>query len=856
MGSNSAVHIAVRRLREQTPVWGLIAAISCLSLAIWLSPLIGSDPIDQSLPAPWWALAISFAIMEAFVVNLHFRSESGSFSLLEIPLVYGLLFASHSHLWIAIVIGSAVSLKLVRHQAFIKVVFNVVNLSLHVAIAAALFPLLLGDNAPLSPSGWLALFGATLTASVVQVLGLNLVIGIAEGEFSVRRAWNMIVFGEVVAAANTVQALIAILLVVEEPLASLLLISSTGMLFAAYRAYVSEREHREQVEFLYQSTKSLRAIAEIEPAVSMLLEEARSMFRAEMAELVLFPAPDSDDSPVRYLSRDGATTTEAVSAEDIEDVIALIDQDPAPLLLNEMTARVDVARDYTARLGLNEALMGVLRSDQRVIGLLVLGDRLGSVTSFTTDDLHLFENLVEQTAVALENDQLEQALSRLRLLETELSHQARFDVLTGLANRMLFTAQLEAAMSEEDHDEVVVLYIDLDDFKLVNDRLGHGQGDSLLAEVASRLKEVVRPTDLVARLGGDEFSAMIQTGSAEIVAHRIIRALSEPFVLGTDEARIGASIGLAKSTATGTAAELVHHADLAMYAAKQRGKGSVVWYSSDLQSDQERQQVLNGALRKAIADEEFEVVYQPIVRIADLAPVGAEALVRWRHGASQPLTPSKFIAEAERSGLILSIDRIVREKVFAQLHELVGASSDPFFVSLNISARNLQRSGFVDEVVEAIATHRADPRSLVLEVTESAFAEDPTIASAALSSIRELGMKVAIDDFGTGYSSLSYLRELPIDILKIAQPFVADLIGNADSSLVDVITRLAQTMSLEVVAEGVEQPEQLARLAETSCEMAQGFLFATPMPAEELIEFLRNPVRLDYATLSGANSSD
>jgi len=838
-GMGSVARSANTASSRHTPlrVWKLIVGIAVCALGLWFVMLRPLDPVSTDAHVPWWALALSFAIVETFVINLHFRSESGSFSLLEVPMVVGLLFVAPSHLLIAVVAGAGVSLALVRRQPATKVIFNVSNLALHVAVAAVVFRAILGDSDPFAPWGWAAMVMTSLVSSGVEVLGINMVIGLAEGRFSFSKARNMMVFGALVAGANTVQALIAILIVLVEPLAVILLALSTGMLFIAYRAYVSEREHREQVEFLYQSTKSLRETEETDRAVAVLLEEACSMFRAGVANIMLFPPPDSDEEVKGYTCRDGTTRPKAMTEQDVEQLRPLVDLAVEPILFNATRPTNSEIRDQLSALGMADAMVGTLSSDHRIIGLLVVGERLGSVVSFTTEDLLLFANLTQQAAVALENDQLEQALSHLRSLERELSYQARYDVLTGLANRAMFTDRLDELIESEVNGPVTLLYVDLDDFKLVNDRLGHAGGDSLLVEVARRLESVVRQNDLVSRLGGDEFSVMLPANrDPEAIAQRIIGVLSAPFQLGEDEARIGASVGIAALTPDCAASELLHKADLAMYSAKRRGKGSVVWYTPDLRSEQAEQQALNTALRKSISERHFDVVYQPIVSVSDRSVAGAEALVRWRHGSGGLLTPDRFIAEAERSGLIIAIDRIVRDIVFAQLPVLTAASDRPFFVSVNISARNLHREGFPSEIADELLRSGIDPGSVVLEVTESAFAGDPSSISAVFEDLRATGARIALDDFGTGYSSLSYLRGLPIDLLKIAQPFISDLRGNGDSSFVDVIARLGSAMSLEIVAEGVEHEDQLEALRRTDCQFAQGFLFAVPMPFEELLE--------------------
>ncbi|NNE72927.1 MAG: EAL domain-containing protein [Acidimicrobiales bacterium] len=835
---SAPARIAALARHPHTPVWMLTACIAFSSAVLWNSVLRLLDAPASPISLPWWLIAIGFAVVESFVVSLHFRSESGSVSLLEVPLIFGLLFTSPSMLWWAMILGAVGGLYGVRRQTPVKLAFNVANLSLHVGIAAWLFSTIVGGADPMGLRGWLAIFVATSLSAIVEISMINVVIGVTEGRLLVRKALDVTVFGWMIAAVNSVQALIAAIVIVAEPWGVLLLLCSLAMLFIAYRAYVAERDHREQVEFLHNSTRALRDSNETTAAVSALLDEATSMFRATMAEMVLFTRPESDEPAAWFGRNDGVHDQRSIDADAEAQAYEIAELAREPVLAVDETAP-QLLRAYLDANDLKDAMFGTLRSEQGAVGIFVVADRLGTVTSFTQHDLRLFENLVDQAALALENDQLEQTLAQLRDLETELAHQARYDALTGLANRSLFHTRLNEQLQDDPYADAHVLYVDLDDFKLVNDRLGHAAGDALLKEVAERIEEVIRPIDLAARLGGDEFAVMLlSTIESEAVATRIIQTLSAPFLLGPDEVRIGASVGISIRTAESKADSLLHEADLAMYAAKDRGKGSVVTYSASLQQNLTRKQALQTSLRRAISEERFEVHYQPVVRLADLAIVGAEALVRWRHRSGRLLSPADFINEAERSGLILAIDNQVRQAVVEAIPTFDAATENDFFVSVNLSARHLQQPEFVNRFASDIMAGRINPRNLVLEVTETAFVRDLQAASEQLQQIRTLGVRIALDDFGTGYSSLSYLRDLPLDLLKIAQPFIADMILKGDPTFVQAITTLSKTLSLTVVAEGVEDEATLSTLQDIECDLGQGFHFARPMSGEDLLDLM------------------
>lgn len=823
----------VNRLREQRAILSLVAVMASASVAIRVFSLPALSAPSDALSINWIVLAACFAIAERFVVNLHFKSEAGTFSLLELPLIFGLLFAPPVQLWGAVALGTGFSLAILRRQPPVKVVFNVANLTLRASIAMLILSALLGDADPMSPRGWLAVLAAALLSSLIEVQLIGFVIALSEGGRNNARLMSMTIFSTVVAFSNTLQALIAAIVITAEPRAIFLLIGSASMLFAAYRAYVSERDQRERVEFLYDSTRSLRQSEEMSNAVAVLLEEAASMFRASLVELIVFPSPDSDDEALRFLTADGTTVASAVE-DDVDRCHAVAEQTATPMLVDMSLASVEVL-EHVRSIGVNDALIGTLRSERRPIGLLVIGDRLGSVTSFTIEDLRLFENLVEQSAVALENDQLEQALVRLRELESELSHKASYDHLTGLANRMLFTSQL-ADVIDRDRPavgDIHLLYIDLDDFKPVNDRFGHSVGDELLRQVAKRIRNAAGEHNLAARLGGDEFAVLlVDSADPDGVAQRIINDLSAPFTLGEEEVRIGASVGIADDV-TGGVDGLVHFADLAMYRAKQRGKGSVVWHSSDLEEAESTTQELHTALRRAIAENEFEAHYQPIIRLADQAIVAAEALVRWRHPNGELLPPAAFLAEAERSGLVIGIDRLIQEAVLSELPSLLSSAPEDFFVSINLSGRHLQQPGYEERFLEWIPEkHRSH---IVIEVTESVFLGDAKHASDALSTLQRAGVRIALDDFGTGYSSLAYLRRLPIDYLKIAKTFIDDVGEPTGNIFVQAITTLAHTLELSVIAEGIENESEMEALRSIGCDFGQGFHYARAMPLDELI---------------------
>jgi len=423
-----------------------------------------------------------------------------------------------------------------------------------------------------------------------------------------------------------------------------------------------------------------------------------------------------------------------------------------------------------------------------------------------------------------------------QLLEDQLVHQALHDPLTGLANRALFGDRLEHALARPMRPgaTVAVLLIDLDDFKDLNDSLGHDAGDDLLTIIAARLQGHARAADTVARLGGDEFALLLEdTDAAEAVrmAEVLLEALAWPVALRGRDLVPTASIGIA--IAAGEDAEtLLRNADTAMYAAKRQGKGRSTLFEPAMYATVVKRVDLAADLSRAVQESQLHLCYQPEVHLRSGRIVGLEALLRWRHPTRGAVSPGEFIPIAEDSGLIVPIGRWVLQEACHQAKswQQQWPATPPLMLAVNLSARQLQHPAILDEVRAALAAADLDPQSLVLEITETAVMEQLDAAVAILTRLRELGVRLALDDFGTGYSSLSYLQRLPVDILKIDRSFIGGVTGSAEeSALARAIVNLGQTLGLETVAEGVETAEQLAVLRQLGCQLGQGYHLARPL---------------------------
>jgi len=441
--------------------------------------------------------------------------------------------------------------------------------------------------------------------------------------------------------------------------------------------------------------------------------------------------------------------------------------------------------------------------------------------------------------------------------QRSLTVEANTDALSGLANRAAFQAGLEATLARPNRrsGDQAVLFVDLDDFKDVNDTLGHAAGDKMLRVVAGRLSDAVRPGDLVARLGGDEFAVLLDglldPDLAFTVAERVVVALAERVEIGQNWADVGASVGLALRQDDSTFDSLMREADVAMYAAKGKGKNRVELYDAGLDDVAVARHLLKVDLSRAVASGELIVDYQPVVDIGTGTLVGLEALVRWQHPTRGLLPPAAFIELAEESGAIIDIGAWVLETASSQLtrwQHRYGLLD--LWMSVNVSVCQLRAPGFVDEAQNVLRTTGLDPASLVLEVTESILIDPNGHAAAALLALRLSGVRVALDDFGTGYSSISYLRQLPVDILKIDRSFVAGTAaGGPGNALLEAIVSMAQRMRLDVIQEGIEKRDQLYRLRAIGCQLGQGFLLSPAVSADLIEAMLTAPTPFPHIDL-------
>jgi diguanylate cyclase (GGDEF)-like protein len=830
----------LRPARGLQPVWGLNIVVLAVAIALYAGPVHGLPPLAHP-HLPWWAIAIAFAIAERCVVHLHFRRGAHSFSLGDIPLVFGLIFCSAESFGIGCLLGCGLVLLFDRRLPPVKLAFNLAQLALHACIALLVVHTLAPVSGTVDTRTWISALIATQASSIVATSLIAAAISLSEGLVKLHTWVQMLGMDLVVTTSNASLGLCGAVITALDASALPLLLVPSVTLFAAYRAYLSERERHQRLEFLYEANRTLARSREIAHALEGLLVRSLEAFRAELAEIILF---GSEENPsLRTLLGPGnyRELMEPVDAEVADEMRRLLERGSGAITLDRPFGGGRLQRYLEAR-GVTHAMIAPLPGEERVIGAIMLANRFGVVRSFDYEDLRLLDTLAGNASVALQYDRLEQAVLQLSVLQEQLHHQAYHDPLTNLANRALFTDKVKETIAQR-RGELAVLFIDLDDFKTINDSLGHAAGDELLVSVASRLRGCLRPEDLVARLGGDEFAVMVEDAhDAEGAAVKVVRRIMEAFVLpvgvGSESVAVYASVGVAVSHGRDfSAEELIRDADVAMYKAKTAGKGHFQVFHPSMGAAVLERHGLKEELRLAIERQELTLYFQPIVDIDTGVLVAEEALVRWMHPRRGLVGPSEFVPLAEETGLILSLGQYVLEEACQQARRwqsqsrTVPSGGPEVSVHVNLSAVELRDPELVGRVRATLEGADVDPRSIVFEITESVLLEDAERVAATIEALRSLGARFALDDFGTGYSSLSYLHTLPFDMLKIAKSFVDGLArGGREASFVRMIIELARTLGVTVIAEGIETPEQVSALVMLECDLGQGFYLGRPEP--------------------------
>jgi diguanylate cyclase (GGDEF)-like protein len=815
----------------------LVAGLGLAALAIYLTTIRGLPAAAGPFHLRWWFLVPVFLIAEGFPVHVHFRRETHSLSMSDFALVLALFLAPPSELLLAQLIGCAAAVIFVRRQRPLKAAFNLAQFGFTGCLAILVFGTLVHGQTAYGVAGWAGALAAASVASVAGVLLVAVAIRLTDSGAHLRELPFVAALGLTSAITSASLSLALLELLRADARAVWLLALPVVISAIAFHAYTRQSRRRQHLEFLYSSMRTMQTMPNLQAATRELLQAAQRMVSAELSELILLPR--SKDEPVlrSVIDAQGERLLEPVALSPAAELALHGASLSEKAILLPRKREPHVLDAYLAELGVADAVVSAIRGEAGVTGILVLGDRSGDVVTFTVDDRKLLETFANHAGVLLENDQVRE----------RLQYQAFHDALTGLPNRVLFAERVAQALAQPRPGVIpMVLFLDLDDFKTINDSLGHSAGDELLVAVAKRVRECAGALGLAARLGGDEFGILLPNASleeAQQLAADLLEAFRGAMTLAGREISIHPSIGIATADQhVTTADELLRNADVAMYSAKGNGKRGSAVYEPEMHARAKHRQELASALERAVERDEIRVHYQPIVELATGGIVAFEALARWQHPDHGLLSPDSFIPLAEETGITAAIGRIVRREASQQLAlwRATYPGSPLLWVSANLSPAELQTPRLVEDVVMALRDASLGSENLVLEITESSALRDPDVTIERLRELRDLGVRVALDDFGTGYSSLSHLRDLPIDFVKIAKPFVDGLVGSATAeTFVKAILQIAKALELAVIAEGIEHSEQALILSSLDCELAQGYRYSRPLDAQGAEAYLR-----------------
>ena len=818
---------------ERNRVTALTAVVLGLAVAAQLglraSAVAVADP-----QLPWYVLTAAFTLVEIVVIHLHVRRTTQTFSLSEVPLVIGLFFATPETLIVSRVLGAALALVFHRRQRSLKLAFNLGSMWLEACVAVAVFHALAPAGDLTSGAAKLAAFVAALTSGLLGTVLVGTVTSLVDGALKLRLWRRMIVTGVATFAANASLGLVAVAILQVDPTAGWYLLIVAVVVFAAYRGYSSVHRRHEDLELLYDFTRDVGGAVNIDGVALRLLQRAREILRAEHAEVILESREFSGGAIRLVASGDGIDRVpDTKFSRELRDRAITGSSAVLPRTTKDPTQRKVL--DNT---GLKDALLVRLAPDEQLTATILVGDRLGDVTTFGADDVRLLQTLANHASVALANGRL---VDRLTLQAAEREHEALHDALTGLPNRRLFQRELGTAISRHG-SKAAVLLMDLNGFKDVNDTLGHEAGDLLLRDIGSRLERALEGTGLVARLGGDEFAVLLPGVGGELaaknVARELLAVLEQQTMIERVRVDIGASIGISLCPTHGAeATTLLRRADVAMYAAKDQ-HSQIEVYEPESDHHTPERLALVGELRSTLDRGDLRVVYQPKADLRTGRVVGVEALARWRHHQRGFVAPEEFIAVAERSGLIAPLTRHVLREALTQCRtwRLAGL---PMAVSVNLSARSLV-ADLPREVALVLDETGVAAGALTLEITESSIMADPGHTGQVLEQLSGMGVRLAIDDFGTGYSSLTYLKRLPVDEIKIDKSFVLGMAkAEDDAAIVRSTVDLGRNLGLRVVAEGIEDADTWTALTTLGCDMAQGYFLSPPLTTPEFDAWLQ-----------------
>jgi diguanylate cyclase (GGDEF)-like protein len=829
-------------LRGALPIWGFTAALAVATTLIWVIALRIRGIPAVPIHLPWAVLVVGFAAGHFAGIRIEARGQAHNIDLSDIVLLPAIVFASPGSVVLAAALGTLFRSVWVRRPV-IKSAFNIALHAFAAAVAYECWVAVLAGSPVRSAKGALAGLTAVIVAEVVTNAGIQAVIAISSRRLRITGWSNLRLSIFVQVALVTGFGLFAVHMLWSGWAGGVLLAAVAIAVGSGYLSYGRLRSRHAHLERLHRFERSLTGLGDTESVAETVLRGGQELFNAEVTQLLRREA----GGWLRYSFRSGAAALDV--SHGPHALAELADHRSGAVLAPKGTSDPEAA-EALRESPFRDAVVAPLPSEAAGGWMLVLADRRGaSHLSFGPDDLELAEALAMPAAMALRSSDL---LDQLHAEVALKHHQASHDGLTGLANRMLFSSEMNRSLSERASTAIVgILNIDLDGFKRINDRLGHEAGDGALKIVGDRLVAAVGDSGTVGRLGGDEFAVVLPHLSSpdEIIeiARRVDTDIRVPALVGGATIQLRASIGVAIAPFHGEDQfSLLRQADMAMYQAKQTGGG--VFVQSDRHTDRIDRPSLIGALRHAIETSGLTVEYQPTVAFASGEVSGVEALARWTHPLYGVIAPDEFIPVAEASGLIEPLTRWMLETAFSQVAKWRSAGFD-LSLAVNISPEHVTYLNLIRHIETMLSRYQLPAGMLTLEITESGAPGKYRVESTELlTPLAALGVSVSLDDFGVGTSSLARLKSLPVDQLKIDKSFTERLTTDpTDYAIVASTINMAHDLGLRVTAEGVETADAYRVLHDLECDLAQGYLISRPLAPADMTRWLYDLKRSDPA---------
>jgi|GEM_PF-531855 len=815
LDARTAVHLVVALGAVQ-----LLAAVTLIAIR----PSV-REPI---VPWPLWTavlVAAGFVVAEFMVFHIEFRREALSYTLTEVPTAFALVFLGAVYGLIACLVGTVVVMLFLRRGAWFKFWFNTSMFLLELALGYFLMDIALGGDR--SPGlrlllTLLILLTTLTTASSTLVLA---VISLFEGGFRQRLNSTGSVFSLYVMSA--IVATVAVSVALLHPALSLLAAVPVVVVWNMLRTQAKTTQRLRDLEELHQLTSSVGRSLHSDEVASVAIDEVQRLLRSDRAALVLYP---SNGASGEVAAAVGDVFHGLPQRVDDEQWVELIGAS-ATTLVSLDSFRVGSGQVVP---GSGNIILAVVRDENRVVGLLAVGDRAGAADAFDDGDVIRAGAIADRLGLALRNADL----------HGKIEHEAWHDSLTGLANRVLFERELDEALDTGDRTgEIAVLMMGVDQFREVNATLGHQAGDRVLLELTRRILTLLGPNDVLARMAGDEFAALIHVpvgDDGQACARVILDVTQAPFTIDGFDVVVTLSIGsVVCPNAAINASTMLRRADIAMHWAKKHHAGPEPYRDEIDRRTPERLSML-GDLRSALEHQDLEAYFQPKLDLVSGLVVGAEALVRWRHPTRGFVPPLDFVPLAETTGLITVLTNQILRKSVATIR-LLDDLGFHLNVSVNLSTLDLLDEQIVSRVASCLRDNGVAPEQLTLEITETALLADGPRTLATAEGLRALGVHLSIDDFGTGFSSLSYLRMLPASELKVDRSFVTNmLLDDRDEVIVRSTIDLGHNLGMHIAAEGVEDQATMDRLRVLGCELAQGYGISPPLEFDRFLVWLNS----------------